>query len=217
MSERKNRKRSAKEAHPCCSGSVILSSTKCVAVALATLVPQPLPVQAQIQAAQNARPALPPGAPAQSPAASPLIKYQDGQLTIRADNAPLADILRPIADQTGAWIDFPAQANEPVTGRLGPGPVVEVLNELLKSTSFDYGIQGSAAHPDEPVRAIVRVRAARPTVPQQVQSLPPARPGTETAVRSTEEMTEVAPSREELEQRLRAIQENLLRRNAPAR
>lgn len=178
-------------------------------IALLALAVQSVPAPSQTVGKQNFQPAIEPGAPA----ATLTINYKDGQLTIDANNAPLAGILRMVAEQTGAWIEFPPRANERVAGRKGPGSVFEVLDSLLRSTSFDYAMLGSPAHPSEPVRVIVR---ARPAVPQRVQSPPPglANRGAETAMTNSEDVAgdPAVPSREALEQRLRTIQQDLLAR-----
>jgi len=226
-------------ARTCFARFAVSSHMRWAAIALVTMVAQSLPLRSQAQsttapaqASQNSKSVLQQAAPAPSslpsgslkPAASdpPFIKYQNGELTIEAHNSTLSDVLRAVAEQTGAEIDFPPDANQPVAGRVGPGPVVEVLDRLLRPLSFDYGIQGSAAHPNEPVRVLLVSRPARPAAPRQGQGPPSeaASPGVETAMISSEPVAEDprAPSREALEQHLRTIQESLIgRRNAPGR
>ena len=84
----------------------------------------------------------------QMPATAPQVSYQNGMLSITAQNAPLGDILREIRKQTGASIDVPPNANERVVTRLGPAPAREVLANLLNGTSFNYVMVGSAADPN---------------------------------------------------------------------
>lgn len=73
----------------------------------------------------------------------PQVSYQNGQLTIVAPNSTLGDILRAVRKQTGAEIEIPAATDRVVT-HLGPGPVREVMAELLNGSRFNYVLLGSA-------------------------------------------------------------------------
>ena len=77
------------------------------------------------------------------PAVAPQVSYQSGQLTIVAPNSTLADILRAVRKQTAAEIEIPANANERVVTRLGPGPARQVVAELLNGSRFNYVLLGS--------------------------------------------------------------------------
>ncbi len=98
-------------------------------------------------------PPLPPGPLAQVPmdqlpAAPPKVLYNNGQLSIAAQNATLGDILREVHKVTGATIDVPpAGANERVVVALGPGSPRSVLATLLNGTSFNYVMLGSPSDP----------------------------------------------------------------------
>jgi hypothetical protein len=83
----------------------------------------------------------------QLPAAPPQVDYQDGRLTIVAENSTLGDILREVRKQTGASIDVPSNATERVVARLGPAPAREVLAALLNGSSFNYVLVGSVTDP----------------------------------------------------------------------
>jgi hypothetical protein len=72
----------------------------------------------------------------------PQVTYQNGQLTIVASNSTLGDILRAVRKQTGADIDIPAASDRVVT-HLGPGPVQDVLADLLNGSRFNYVLLGS--------------------------------------------------------------------------
>jgi hypothetical protein len=74
---------------------------------------------------------------------APQVSFQNGELSIVAPNSTLADILRAVRKQTGAEIDIPA-ANERVVTRLGPGPVRQVMADLLNGSHFNYVLLGSA-------------------------------------------------------------------------
>ena len=76
-----------------------------------------------------------------------------------AENAPLGFVLNMIAAKTGAVVDLaPELQNEPVVARLGPGPVREVLTELLDSPRIDYIVLGGSDEGDRLQRVVVRIR-----------------------------------------------------------
>ena len=83
----------------------------------------------------------------QLPAVPPQVSYQDGNLTIIAENSTLGDILREVHKKTGASIDVPGNPMERVATDLGPGPARDVLAKLLNGTSFNYVMVGSPADP----------------------------------------------------------------------
>lgn len=83
----------------------------------------------------------------QLPAAPPQVNFQNGRLSILAQNSTLADILREVRKRTGASIEIPASANERVVASLGPAPPRDVLAALLNGTSFNYVMLGSIADP----------------------------------------------------------------------
>jgi hypothetical protein len=83
----------------------------------------------------------------QLPAAPPQVDYQDGRLTILAQNSTLGDILREVHKRTGASIEVPSSATERVVARLGPAPARDVLATLLNGSSFNYVMVGSVADP----------------------------------------------------------------------
>jgi len=79
----------------------------------------------------------------------PKVTYQDGQLTIIAENALLSDILSALHTLMGAEIDLPTSASsEPIWVRLGPGPARKVVSELLSGTDLNFVIQGSTTDAD---------------------------------------------------------------------
>jgi len=81
------------------------------------------------------------------PANPPHVTYQDGMLSIVANNSSLGDILREVHTRTGAAIDVPANANERVAARLGPAPAQDVLADLLNGSAFNYVMVGAAGDP----------------------------------------------------------------------
>jgi len=77
------------------------------------------------------------------------VSYEDGQLTIIAENSKLGDILAEVSERMGADIELPASASdERIWVRLGPGPARRVLAALLGGTDLDYVIQASDTDPE---------------------------------------------------------------------
>jgi len=85
----------------------------------------------------------PPATLEQLPSKAPTITYENGLLTISADNSTLGDILQRIQIQTGAEVDIPPGADERVVTHLGPGPAGDVIRSLLTGSHFNYIIVGS--------------------------------------------------------------------------
>jgi hypothetical protein len=95
---------------------------------------------------------------AQKPAVAPKVQYQNGQLSIVAENSTLGDILRAVHQQTGAVVDLPPNATERVVANLGPGPSRDVLAKLLNGSSFNYVMLGSATDPNQVEHVIVSAK-----------------------------------------------------------
>jgi hypothetical protein len=75
----------------------------------------------------------------------PLVAYEQGQLTITAENVPLSEILSALHTAMGTEVDLPATAtNERIWAHLGPGPASKILTDLLSNTDLNYVIQASA-------------------------------------------------------------------------
>jgi hypothetical protein len=84
-----------------------------------------------------------PLAPEQRPASRPVVIYQNGKLTIMANNATLGDILDIVGEKTGAVIDVPEPATERVVSQLGPGLPRDVIAALLNGSHFNYVVVGT--------------------------------------------------------------------------
>ena len=104
------------------------------------------PIQVDVEAAPAPTPVpLTPGQMAPNP---PGVSYEDGQLTIAAENSTMADILNAVAAITGASIEVPSGPGaERVWVRVGPGPARAVLAALLGGTDLDFVIQSADADP----------------------------------------------------------------------
>jgi len=89
-----------------------------------------------------------PKRPAELPPKPPKVSCHGDQITISADNSTLDAILFAVRGCTGAKIDVPGDAGRVRSfEELGPGPVREVLDELLSGTPYNYVIQSSEANP----------------------------------------------------------------------
>jgi hypothetical protein len=86
----------------------------------------------------------------QIPATPAKVTYQDGMLTISAQNSSLVEILGDVRKLTGASIDIPpgSAVNERVVTNLGPGAPRDVLVGLLNGSSFNYVMVGSNSDPN---------------------------------------------------------------------
>jgi hypothetical protein len=110
------------------------------------------------------------------PAVAPQVNYQDGLLTIVAPNSTLGDILRSVRKHTSADIDIPATANERVVTRLGPGPVRDVMAELLNGSHFNYILLGSPNNANSLVRVVLVAKTGPDNPPPANAAGNPAQP-----------------------------------------
>lgn len=89
------------------------------------------------------------------PPTSPQVTYNNGLLTIVANNSTLSDILRAVASHTGATVEAPAQlTSERVAAHIGPASPREVLSDLLTGPGFDFILVGADGDPNA-VRNII--------------------------------------------------------------
>ena len=132
--------------------------------------PEPTPVPV---------PPPPPPTPEQLPAVPPQVHYNQGQLTIVAENSTLADILRAVRAQTGAAVEVPSNATERVVTHLGPGPARDVLAALLNGSHFNYVMLGSAAHPDSVDRLILTSKSGGVPEPAPPAAVTPVAQGSD--------------------------------------
>jgi hypothetical protein len=110
------------------------------------------------------------------PALPPQVQYNQGQLTIVAENSTLADILRAVRTKTKAEVEIPSNANERVVGHFGPGPARDVLTSLLHGSHFNYVMVGSAAHPDGVDRLLLTSKSGGTPEPGSAMVAAPAQP-----------------------------------------
>jgi hypothetical protein len=126
-------------------------------------------------------PPLPPGPLPQlpldlMPAAPPKVTYQNGLLTIVAQNSTLGDILRAVHKLTGASIDAPTNPTERVVTRLGPGAPRDVLATLLNGSSYNYVMLGSTSDPTAVASVVLTTRPASGTAPTTASTSQPPPP-----------------------------------------
>jgi hypothetical protein len=99
-----------------------------------------------------------------TPAAAPSlleVTYTDGQLAIRSQGSTLAEVLKAVAQKTGAVIEVPAGAGqERVFERAGPAKTDAVLRGLLTGSDFNFVILTPPQTPHKPARVLLFARAA---------------------------------------------------------
>jgi len=104
-------------------------------------------------------PAPPPPTPEQLPPHAPEVVWDGKQLSIKADNSTLYDVLVAVRSRLGASIDVPVSASsERVALRLGPAPARAVLTALLEGSNYDYIIQEGESNKDEIQSMILTLR-----------------------------------------------------------
>jgi hypothetical protein len=107
-----------------------------------------------------------PAGTAAAPQRGAVVTYQNGQLTIDAENATLAAVLGLIAEKTGAQIDVPAGAGqERIFEHTGPGQANDVLEQLLNGSPFNFIIVSSPQHPDQPTQVLLSLHAPDANTP----------------------------------------------------
>jgi hypothetical protein len=120
--------------------------------------------EASAQTLPNASPS------AQTAPGSLRVSYENGQLTIIAENSLLSDILSEVRARMGADIDLPASASgERIWVRLGPGPPRRILAELLGGTDLNYVIQASDTDVDG-IRSVLLTPRSKATAPPRTST-----------------------------------------------
>jgi ankyrin repeat protein len=105
---------------------------------------------------------------AQVPPGQAVVTYLDGELTIRASNARLGDILNAVCEKIGAILDLPSVPNERMFANLGPGRPREVLSSLLNNAQLDFVFASAADDPNALERVMVFPRAKDSSVGERV-------------------------------------------------
>jgi hypothetical protein len=98
--------------------------------------------------------------PGKQPARPLQVTYEDGQLTIDADNVPLSEILSQVRKALGADIKIPpGVADQRMWVQFGPGPARRILRDLLDATDLDYVMQASDKDEDGILSVSLSTRA----------------------------------------------------------
>jgi len=105
---------------------------------------------------------------AQVPPGQAVVTYLDGELTIRASNALLGDILNAVCEKMGATLDLPSVPNERMFVILGPGRPREVLSSLLNNAQLDFVFASSADDPNALAQVVVFPKTKDSSVGVQV-------------------------------------------------
>src|ERR1039458_2242300 len=105
-------------------------------------------------------------------ARSPVVTYQNGQLTIDAETLTLAEVLKLIAEKTGAEIDVPSGSGlDRIIEHAGPGRAENVLASLLNGSPFDFVIVSSPQPPHDPTQVLLFLhRKDTPAIDQTVNA-----------------------------------------------
>jgi hypothetical protein len=108
---------------------------------------------------------------------APVVTYRNGRLTIDAENTTLADVLKLVAEKTGATIDLPPGSGlERIVEHSGPGRANDVLTQLLNGSHFNFIIVNSPQHPYEPTQVVLSLQRADTDTPTAVSVAPPTQP-----------------------------------------
>ncbi len=92
---------------------------------------------------------------------SSMVTYQNGQLTINAETSTLAEVLKLVAEKTGAEIDVPPGSGlDRIIEHAGPGRAEDVLASLLNGSPFDFVIVSSPQPPHDPTQVLLFLHAA---------------------------------------------------------
>jgi hypothetical protein len=106
-------------------------------------------------------PPPPPPRPAEMPPKPAKVTCNGDMLTISADNSTLDSILAQVRGCTGAKIDVPEGASKVRSyEQLGPGPVRQVLDDLLSGTQYNYVIQSSDQNPAKVETVLLTMRTS---------------------------------------------------------
>lgn len=101
----------------------------------------------------------------------PQVSYEDGELTIIAENSLLSEVMKSLRSSLGADIDLPANVvDQHIWVRLGPGPARRVLRDLLDGTEFNYVIQASDSDPDG-IRSVLLTSRGKSAGPETAEPL----------------------------------------------
>jgi hypothetical protein len=131
-------------------------------------VPEPQPTLAQ---------PVVPLRPSQLPSVPPRVSFQQGQLTVIAENSTLGDIFGAIRNATGIKIETQGgPSGDRVAAKIGPAAPREVMLSLLQGSRYDYVMLGSLTDPEQVERVILTPKVAGGTAVASGTAQPPPQP-----------------------------------------
>jgi len=102
------------------------------------------------------------------------VDYRNGQLSIWADKASLAEVLTEVHSKTGTDIPIPpGAAQEQMVANIGPAPVREALTALLNGSRFNFIMVGSDNDPAKLKSVILTFRGTGVSQPAIATPEPP--------------------------------------------
>lgn len=110
----------------------------------------------------NSRPIVIAASPPELPSPPPLVVvvYEDGALSVTAEDATLREIFESLHESTGATIETPYLGEERKNVHLGPLAPVQVIAGLLEGTHLNYAILGGTGPTDRVLRIMVMAKGA---------------------------------------------------------
>ena len=157
--------------------------------------PQAAPSNIVPPGAQQEQPVPVPSTPANMPPQPPDVTYQNGLLTIRAENSTLADVLTQVKNKIGAQIQVPPGASmERVVVQEGPAPPRTALASLLNGSGFDFVIVGSMQDPQSVERVMLTPHVQSAASPQPAYTARRSQPAPEYQGNEEEQNTSEEPT-----------------------
>jgi len=148
------------------SGAAMAEKTPAPAVNAAAVSAPPPPVQDKVE-----------------------VRYENGLLSIWANRASLAEVLKEIQKKTGADVPVPPGAEQDlVVTSLGPGPAREVLASLLDGSNFNFIVVGRDGDPSKLTSVILTPRGqtvAQPTITYTQPAVAQAAPASDADAEET--------------------------------
>lgn len=98
----------------------------------------------------------------------PTVSYVDGELTVKAQNSRLGDVIEAIRVRTGISVEFlSGTMNDRVFDQVGPAPLRDALTKLLYGLGLNYVIQTSSQDPQIVTKLVLSAQ------PQSAATGPP--------------------------------------------
>jgi hypothetical protein len=137
----------------------------------------PLPSQNEQSVAQSVTTPLTniPLSLEQMPSGPTVVAFQDGQLTVDAHNAMLADVLQAVCFKLGIILKMPRGVNDRVVASLGPAPPRIVFASLLNGSKFNYVLVESSDAQGQSARLVLTPQGKLPDAKGRVHGVDPRR------------------------------------------